>query len=387
MNKSKSKERSIGNIKWVDKTKCILRISAGFDDYGKRIQLTRTVTAKSETDAEKQLMQFYNEKDKLTENRVSEAPKTLSELYDEFKINHIEKLRPNTQDFYNDLWDRHLKDYGKSKLKSFTPKMVRDILNKSQVGNRTLKAIYGMLNTMFHYASIDNDYMISNPCQKVDAPKYKAPEKQVYDDDRLVEVVKLVQQECVEHQLSFALGVLLAMRRGEIMGLTWSNVNLEARELFIEQAAAHSSKLGNYIDDPKNKKSKRKLDIPDSVADLFRKLKAKQAERQLRVGSKWIKNDFVFKDWNGEPLKVEFPTHWWKEFRNANPIAQGVTFHGLRHTAATLMIKENVPISTVSGVLGHSQMSTTTDIYSHVIEDTKKSAIEVMERIVTRKNS
>ena len=75
------------------------------------------------------------------------------------------------------------------------------------------------------------------------------------------------------------------------------------------------------------------------------------------------------------------PSHWWKDFAKNNGI-EDVTFHGLRHTAATYMIKSNVPISTVSGVLGHAQISTTLNTYTHVIEDTKKAAINIMSDIV-----
>ena len=76
------------------------------------------------------------------------------------------------------------------------------------------------------------------------------------------------------------------------------------------------------------------------------------------------------------------PSHWWSDFAKKCGI-EGVTFHGLRHTAATYMIKNNVPISTVSGVLGHAQISTTLNTYTHVIEDTKKSAINIMADVIS----
>lgn len=83
-------------------------------------------------------------------------------------------------------------------------------------------------------------------------------------------------------------------------------------------------------------------------------------------------------------MHLQTPSHWWSEFSKKNGIER-VTFHDLRHTAASYMIKNNVPITTVSGVLGHANTSTTVNIYSHMLEDTKKDAIDVMSEIFSAK--
>ena len=79
-------------------------------------------------------------------------------------------------------------------------------------------------------------------------------------------------------------------------------------------------------------------------------------------------------------MHISTPSHWWKSFCDKLGM-QGITFHSLRHTAATFMIKSNVPISTVSAVLGHANITTTLNTYTHVIEDTKQEAIQVLDNI------
>ena len=83
-------------------------------------------------------------------------------------------------------------------------------------------------------------------------------------------------------------------------------------------------------------------------------------------------------------MSLQTPSHWWKEFADKIGVTD-VTFHGLRHTAASYMIKNNVPITTVSGVLGHANTTTTLNIYSHMIEDTKKGAIDVLTDVFSPK--
>ena len=381
------KKRSVGNIKWISDNKCILRISAGFDDFGKRIQLTRTIEAKSETDAERQLVKFYNEKNKLKQKRVSEAPQTLAALYEEFKQNHISRLRPNTQEYYFNLWDRYLKSKENAKLQTFSPKMVYEILNKTEVGDKTKKAIYGMLFTMFKRA-VAWGYIDSNPCERVTPPKYKAAEKRPYTETDLATIIAAIEKEDIKLQLFFYLAVSLGLRRSEIGGLKWSDIDFDNNIISIRRSVGKIPKKGTYANDaPKNKKSIRDLEASDIIMTLLKKHKEEQDEQKRKLNDLWIGEDWVFTQWNGALMHVDTTTKTWEKFLKKNPSLAKTNLHSLRHTAATLLIKHNVPISTVSGILGHSQISTTLNIYTHVIEDAKKEALGIMNDILKKKQS
>ncbi len=379
-----SKTRSIGNVKHIGGNKYILRISAGFDEYGKRIQLSRTIEATSETDAERQLMKFYSERDKLTQARTSEAPTTLQGLYDEFEKNHINKLRPNTQDYYTNMWTRYLKEYGKTKLKSLTPKSVYGILDKTKVGDKTKRAVYGMLFTMCR-RGVNWGYMDKNPCENVDPPKYIAAEKRPYNETELTDVIEAMKNEPVRNQLFFYCAAMLGMRRSEIAALKWGDIDFEAKTVSIRRAAGKAAGRGAYAAGTKNTRSERVLNLPDTLATLFRLHRAEQNEHRFKLGSKWIDEGWVFTKWGGGMIYVDTLTNTWTDFLKAHPKLEKTNFNALRHTAATLMIKNNVAVSTVSGILGHAQTSTTLNIYTHAIEDAKKEALHTMENIFNLK--
>jgi len=379
-------KRSIGNVKNLGNDRYRLRVSAGFDDYGRRIQISRTVDATSDRAAEEALMKLYREKSKLSEKRIGEAPKILDTLWREFKDNYVSTLRLSTRDFYTGLWEAHIEKYGKARLNGFSPKMVYGILNECKSGPRTKKGIYGLLRTVFSKA-IDWGYMTENPCKKVKSPKYKAAEKSIYDEKQLVGVVAFVEREDIIYRAFFYFAAMCGMRRGEIMGLRWADLDLDTRTIEIKQAAGKAKKIGTYYGETKTKKSVRKLTLPETLVPILKALRADQSRAKLRLAERWIDTPYLFKGWNGEPLNVDAPTRWWKRFIAAHPEISGPTFHALRHMAATLLIKNNVSISTVSGILGHAQMSTTVNIYTHVIEDAKKDALGTLEAAITGKKN
>ena len=185
----------------------------------------------------------------------------------------------------------------------------------------------------------------------------------------------------------FYCAAMLGMRRSEIVGLKWSDINFEDETISINRSAGRSTGNGTYTSDTKNSRSNRTLNLPQNVASLFRLHKVEQNEHRLKLGDKWESDDWVFTNWNGGIMSIEVPTDTWLDFLNNHPDIPKTNFHALRHTAATLLIKNNVAVSTVSGILGHAQISTTLNIYTHAIEDAKKEALKTMESIFdTSKN-
>ena len=123
--------------------------------------------------------------------------------------------------------------------------------------------------------------------------------------------------------------------------------------------------------------------LPLVLKNILIALFKEQDAAMHRPGTKWKgkEDNFIFTRWDGSVMCVTTPTHWWKEFAEKNNINPKVTFHCIRHTAATYAIKNNIPISTVSGLLGHAKMSTTVNIYAHVIEDTKREGVTALESV------
>ena len=129
------------------------------------------------------------------------------------------------------------------------------------------------------------------------------------------------------------------------------------------------------IKETKTTSSDRVLSLPNILADLLRKLKHEQNLTILKLGDLYENNNFIFTTWNGKIMNLYTPTNWWRDFVKEHDLSN-VTLHGLRHTCCSLMLKEGNDIATISKTLGHSNISTTLNIYSHMIEDNKKKAID-----------
>ena len=372
-------KRSIGHIKKLEAGKYLLRLSCGFDDFGKRVQPSRTVYCSSDRDAERLLMDFYRERERMANQKTAKVPVTLAELYTYWTENHVKiNLTPKTAEFYEYLWDGHLKPSGNLKLKNAAAKNIHRILTGID-GDRTRNAAYKMIKAMFNKA-MQWGYMQSNPCNQIDTPKYKPKEKKTLTEDNIQVIMAALPGEELKFQAMFYLAAMCGMRKQEIIGLKWSDIDFGEKSFTIQRAATTLHRIGTTSKDTKTDKSNRTLYFPAGLDVILLKHMNQQNEQRRRCGDKWADEGWIFTQWNGKLMDLNTPSHWWKAFAEKNGV-KDVTFHGLRHTAATFMIKNNVPISAVSGVLGHAQISTTLNIYTHVIEDTKKTAISVMSDV------
>lgn len=376
VNRMPKDKRAVGHIQKLDGDKYLLRLSCGFDEFGKRIQPSKVIHATSDTEAEKALMDFYAQRDKIAYAQKMSAPKTIAALYDEWMKYHVKRnCADSTQTFYADLWRGYISGKGRAKLDALTPKTIYAIIDPIDKP-RTKNAVFKLLKGMFAKA-VKWGYMEHNPCDRIETPKYKADEKKPLSARDISLVTQNIGKEELKYQALFYFAALCGLRRQEIVGLKWDAIDFEQNRFFIRRAATEKRGSGTTTKAPKTEKSARVLYLPEQLKEILQKHKAAQERQKHIMGDKWQGGDWVFTQANGKIMSIQTPSHWWKEFAERLGIT-GITFHGLRHTAASYMIKNHVPITTVSGVLGHSNTSTTLNIYSHMIEDTKQDAINIL---------
>lgn len=143
----------------------------------------------------------------------------------------------------------------------------------------------------------------------------------------------------------------------------------------------------------KTKGSVRDIAVPASVMTLARQWKSEQAQERLRIGSKWHSGNYVFTQWNGQRMGLDTPYQaFHRIIQNYNATRQPdapelplIPLHGLRHTAATLLIGHGVDIRTVSGRLGHANTSTTLNIYAEYLDELDRSAADKLNDLLIRK--
>ena len=163
----------------------------------------------------------------------------------------------------------------------------------------------------------------------------------------------------------YVLAVTTGMRQGELLALRWRDVDLEASSLQV-RATLQRSAEGLVFTEPKTKQSRRRVMLTRLAVASLRKHRLAQAEERLRLGASWEDDDLVFANEVGRPLEASNLLR-----RSFAPLLARAglppsRFHDLRHTAATLMLGRGVHPKIVSEMLGHSQISVTLDLYSHV---------------------
>lgn len=370
-------KKRIGSVTHKGGDTYLLRLSCGTDDYGRRIQPSRTVHCSNEREAEKLLFVFYNEREAVLNDRILKNPQTLEELYNEWMKQHvIPKLSVKSKDNYEQIW-KHLQPYKKIKLSVIKARHIHDIL-KGIPYSRQQQALFDMLRAMFNKA-VKWEYMTDNPCNHSERPAYKSPEKPIIPKDELNEVLQIVSCEPLKYQVAFYFAITCTLRRQEVAGLKWSNIDFDKNIISIKKGTTIVKGKGTQEKETKTEKSRRKLYLPGQLKNVLIEWRAEQGQHRLKMGNKWENNDYIFTTDTGRIINLHTITNWWSDLMKANPHLTYVTFHGLRHTAASYMLHDGADIRQVSATLGHANTSTTLNTYAHVIDDTKEEVISLME--------
>lgn len=179
--------------------------------------------------------------------------------------------------------------------------------------------------------------------------------------------------------------VLLAftggLRREEIFGLEWQDVNFKDKAIHIRQAAVYVPKVGTITKGTKNESSDRVISLPHHVMVLLRLHRIMQNHQKNLLENKWTDSGRVLTAWNGKPADVHSFNTWLRKFTSNNTLPH-ISPHTFRHMAATYLIAEGTDIRTVSGKLGHAQTSTTMNIYSHSLKTAEQKTADTMTNLL-----
>ncbi len=179
--------------------------------------------------------------------------------------------------------------------------------------------------------------------------------------------------------------IYTGMRIGELNGLEWKDIDFDNEMIVIERTSQYVSGMGIITKDPKNKTSARVSKYPSMLFKLLKEYRAWQNKERLKMGDRWIDTDRLFTKYNGEAISPSTLWKWFTQFLEGAGLSH-ITIHSLRHTNATLLISGGVDVRTVSKRLGHSQTSTTMNIYAHAIASADEKAADTLQDILNPKN-
>jgi len=212
-----------------------------------------------------------------------------------------------------------------------------------------------------------------NPAEKVVPPKVRRGEVRTWSAEEVRRFLEAARED--RHFALFLTAVYTGMRRGELFGLKWADIDLEARRLAVRRSVV-VSKGRLLVQEPKTASAVRVLAIPAVVADALQEHRARQDDEKAFLGDEYRDEGWVFANLRGGPLDPANVTqrHFRAVVRKAG--VTPVRFHDLRHTHATLLLRQGENPKVVAERLGHTTIAMTLNTYSHVLPDLQERAVE-----------
>lgn len=291
---------------------------------------------------------------------------------------------------FNFLYHQRLRVYraiGDTSMEKITVRQLQEFINSlskdganevngKPLSPKTVRHVLSLVSDIFAYA-VRMGIARENPCVRVVLPKLVRKEKKIYTVEETVRLMELLRKEPVKYRAFFYLLIYSGCRRGELLGLEWRDVDFANCLISIRRTSCYTPDRGTYTDTTKTEQSKRTLKLPQEVMDILCELRDFQLRQADIFGDKWVESGRLFTKENGEPQHPNTSYHWLEKFCARN----GLPFYGLhsfRHLFASLLVGNGVDIVTVSGVLGHSAVSTTSNIYCHMLEDARVRASDTV---------
>lgn len=174
---------------------------------------------------------------------------------------------------------------------------------------------------------------------------------------------------------------LCGLRRGELAGLRWADIDLDAKSLSVVNNRVDAG--GHAVEnDPKSANSRRTLPLPDRLVGVLKAAKARQAAERLALGSAYRSGEYVVSNEIGDPYHPQVLSRYWRDAVKAAGLRH-INLHAARHTAATAMHLDGVPVAVIAAWIGHKDASLTMRLYAHSQDDALKAAGDTFNRVVT----
>ncbi len=314
--------------------------------------------------------------------------KAFSDKYLKIKKN---SLSPSTYAFYEKvIREQLIPMFGTMKLREIRTYHVQKYITflstekdredgkKGHIGGATVKrytsVFRSMLTLAYRMEYIDCDVGVS---RRLEFPKENHVEVEVFTQEEVNEILKALEDEPIRLRAIIETALFTGCRRGEIVGLKWSDIDLLNRKVTVRRSIykPHGEKAMEKA--PKSRSSYRTISIPEHLCRILVEYKKWQDRHILLMEDEWQNLGYVFTEEDGHVMNPHTPTKQFDKFLKRHSFRH-LKFHGLRHTSATLLLSQGCDIKTVSARLGHADIETT-NIYVHALEEMDRGAADTFD--------
>jgi integrase len=302
------------------------------------------------------------------------------------------RIRAITYDAYAMIIRRHLTPVlGHIALKDLRPEHVQRYQNDKVAQGldaRTIRLHRIILSNALAQAE-KNGLVVRNVCRLVDAPRQTRREQSTLTIAQMTtQLLPALQGDRL--YAAYLTLFMVGLRRGELLGLRWQDVDLATGVLHVRQTvgrvydrdATGPSKTKIIFSESKTEKSRRTIPIPEACVAALRQYRARQAEEKLKLGQAYEDAGLVFCQLNGKPIDPRNMNLYFSQALKRAGLPS-IRLHDARHTFATWLLEQGVSLKVVQTLLGHGSIAVTADIYSHVNLELEKQAVAKLNAALT----
>ncbi|HHU62162.1 MAG TPA: site-specific integrase [Natronincola sp.] len=341
----------------------------------------KTITVRgTKPEAEAKLAELLNQynKGEYIEPSMLTTGEWLQRWIDVY-VKNSRKKRLRTIETYESVVRRHLiPAFDKIPLQKLSAGHIQHYYNTSSLSSSTLHQHHNILHQALKVAVVNERLLNINPAELVvEKPvANRNLEMNVWDEVEVRKFLLAAREAGIQEETLYTLAIETGMRKGEICGLKWEDVDLVARRLAVKRTLLRASPEP-ILGPPKVGRS-RAVAISAQTSGLLKKHRIKQNELKLSLGDGYVDQDFVFTKENGDPLQINnFGQRSFAKLIEEAGVKK-IRFHDLRHTCATLLLSQEVNPKIVQERLGHSDISMTLNRYSHVTPTMQDKAAQLL---------
>lgn len=309
------------------------------------------------------------------------ATTTLEKFTNGWLSNVEHSLKPKSIIQYRQITrDYIIPELGKVRLRELRPGQIQALYNrklKEGVGVRTVQVIHAVLHNALNQA-IQLGVISQNPCDLTKPPKPPQKEMQTYDEIQVQRLLIAAKNTDPYHYALYHLALVTGMRMSELLGIKWQDIDWENRKLKVQRQVGRKSGGKFEFVELKTLASRRIIKLGKGTLEILRNHRQLHLARTQKASDSWQESGVVFSSLVGKPI---YQSTLLKRFKRLARQAglPVIRFHDLRHTAASLMLNNNIPLIRVSRRLGHSKPSLTLDVYGHIMSSKDEEAAELMD--------